>query len=137
MDEPTSSLSAKESESLFELIDTLRDQGVSIIYISHRLGEVKRLASRVVVLRDGENAGELNGEEITHDKMVSEMVGRDVSQHYQRTGHPLGEVVLEVKNLVTSAWPKQKNSLTVRAGEIVGIAAVSYTHLTLPTILLV
>ncbi len=63
MDEPTSSLSAKESESLFQLIESLREQGVSIIYISHRLAEVQRMANRVVVLRDGENAGELSKQE--------------------------------------------------------------------------
>lgn len=124
MDEPTSSLSAKESESLFQLIESLRDQGVSIIYISHRLAEVQRLADRVVVLRDGENAGELADAEINHDKMVSCMVGRDISQFYQRTSHKIGEAVLQVKDLVTAAWPKHKISLNVRAGEIVGLAGL-------------
>ena len=124
MDEPTSSLSAAESESLFELIETLRDQGVSIIYISHRLAEVKRLADRVTVLRDGENAGELAGDEITHDNMVRCMVGRDVSQVFQRTHHEIGEEVLKVTDLVTPAWPQHALSLNVRAGEIVGLAGL-------------
>lgn len=124
MDEPTSSLSAKESESLFELIETLRDQGVSVIYISHRLAEVKRLSDRVVVLRDGEFAGELNGDEITHDNMVSKMVGRDISQFYQRTSHEIGETVLEINDVVTTTWPNHKVSLNVRAGEIVGLAGL-------------
>ena len=124
MDEPTSSLSAGESEALFQLIESLRDQGVSIIYISHRLGEVKRLADRVVVLRDGANAGELKDDEINHDKMVSCMVGRDIAQFYQRTNHQIGEPVLEVEDLVTSAWPNHKISLNVRAGEIVGLAGL-------------
>lgn len=124
MDEPTSSLSAKESESLFELIEALRQQGVSVIYISHRLGEVKRLADRVVVLRDGEFAGELTGDQITHDEMVSKMVGRDISKFYQRTSHPVGDVILEINELVTTAWPKQKISLKVRSGEIVGLAGL-------------
>lgn len=124
MDEPTSSLSGKESESLFELIEALRDQGVSIIYISHRLAEVKQLGDRVIVLRDGEFAGELTGDEITHDNMVSKMVGRDISKFYQRTSHPIGDFVLETNDLVTSAWPKQKISLNVRAGEIVGLAGL-------------
>jgi ribose transport system ATP-binding protein len=124
MDEPTSSLSARESESLFELIETLRDQGVSIIYISHRLAEVKRLSDRVVVLRDGEYAGTLTGTEITHDAMVSMMVGRDISQFYQRSNHPIGETVLDVQNVVTPSWPNQAVSLNVRAGEIVGLAGL-------------
>ncbi len=124
MDEPTSSLSVKESESLFELIENLRDQGVGIIYISHRLAEVKRLSDRVTVLRDGENAGELSGKEINHDNMVRMMVGRDVSRVYDRTAGDAGEKVLEVNGLSTAAWPKQKISLSVHKGEIVGIAGL-------------
>ena len=124
MDEPTSSLSSNESESLFKLIESLREQGVSIIYISHRLAEVKRLADRVVVLRDGENAGEIPHDQITHVNMVTRMVGRDVSQFYQRTKHEIGDTVLEVKDVVTSTWPKHAVSMSVRAGEIVGIAGL-------------
>ena len=79
MDEPTSSLSQRETETLMQVIDQLREQGVSILYISHRLAEIQRIADRVTVLRDGQNAGELQKAEITHDAMVSRMVGRDVS----------------------------------------------------------
>ena len=70
MDEPTSSLSAHEAQTLFKVVKDLRSKGVSIIYISHRLGEVKELADRVTVFRDGENAGDLNRDEINHDRMV-------------------------------------------------------------------
>ena len=124
MDEPTSSLSSRESESLFKLIESLKKQGVAIIYISHRLAEVKRLSNRVVVLRDGEYVDELKGDDITHDNMVSRMVGRDISQFYQRTQHKIGDVVLECRDLVTPHWPKHKVSLKVRAGEIVGLAGL-------------
>lgn len=124
MDEPTSSLSAKESESLFQLIDVLREQGVSIIYISHRMAEVKRLSDRVSVLRDGKNAGELQGDEITHDNMVRLMVGRDISQLYARKQGNVGAPVLELNQVATQAWPRQKVSLTVGRGEIVGIAGL-------------
>lgn len=124
MDEPTSSLSSKESASLFELIESLRDQGVSIIYISHRLAEVKRLSDRVIVLRDGEYCSELVGDDITHANMVSNMVGRDVSQFYNRTTHPIGETVLKVNKLTTPHWPKHPVSLEVKAGEIVGLAGL-------------
>lgn len=124
MDEPTSSLSQYEAEQLYKVIGELRDRGVSIVYISHRLGEVKRLSDRVVVLRDGENAGELRGEEITHDAMVRNMVGRDVSQFFSRQPHEAGDVVLEVDRLRTSMFPKEEVSLEVRAGEIVGLAGL-------------
>mgnify|MGYP002700998943 CR=1 FL=1 len=70
MDEPTSSLSQAETEYLFKVIKDLRSRGVSIIYISHRLGEVTELADHVTVLRDGENAGELSREEISHNSIV-------------------------------------------------------------------
>lgn len=123
-DEPTSSLSAKETESLFAMIRSLQEQGVGIIYISHRLEEVKHLASRVTVLRDGQNAGELSGDAITHDNMVSRMIGRDVTRVYSRTRHQLGPVVLEVRDAVTTAYPEQAVSFSVRAGEIVGIAGL-------------
>jgi ribose transport system ATP-binding protein len=96
MDEPTSSLSQKETETLFTAIKDLRKRGVSVIYISHRLGEAKELADRVSVLRDGENAGDLPKEEINHDSMVKLMVGRDISQFYSRTIHKPGEVALGV-----------------------------------------
>ena len=93
MDEPTSSLSSHEAARLFEVIKDLRAKGVSIIYISHRLGEVKELADRVVVLRDGKNAGALRRDEVTHDAMVRMMVGRELSQFYNHKPHPPGDVV--------------------------------------------
>ena len=84
MDEPTSSLSQKETETLFEVVKGLRDEGISVIYISHRLGEVKELSDRVTVFRDGENAGDLAKDEINHDNMVRLMVGRELSEFYDR-----------------------------------------------------
>lgn len=124
MDEPTSSLSAKETQKLFQVVKDLRDRGVSVIYISHRLGEVKELADRVTVLRDGENAGDLEREEIHHDAMVRLMVGRDVSQFYARKQHAIGDTLLEVRDLRTPAWPAHKLNFEVRAGEIVGVAGL-------------
>jgi ribose transport system ATP-binding protein len=124
MDEPTSSLSMSEAERLFEVIRDLRERGVSVIYISHRLGEVKALADRVVVFRDGENAGALEREEIDHDAMVKLMVGRDVSQFYQRTSHELGEVALSVRGLRSVEHPEHALDFEVRAGEVVGVAGL-------------
>jgi ribose transport system ATP-binding protein len=124
MDEPTSSLSAREAENLFKVIDDLRARGVSIVYISHRLGEVKRLADRVIVLRDGEISGGLERSEINHGSMVKLMVGRDLAQFYPHVPHLPGEVALRVERLRTSAHPRHEISFQVCAGEIVGLAGL-------------
>ncbi len=124
MDEPTSSLSAKETETLFRVVRELRSRGVSVIYISHRLGEVQELADRVVVLRDGENAGELLRGEIDHDRMVRLMVGRDISQFYGRRPHGAGPPVLELVDLATPAHPGHRVTVSLRAGELVGLAGL-------------
>ncbi len=124
MDEPTSSLSQRETEAMFKVVKDLRDKGVSIVYISHRLGEVHELADRVVVLRDGANAGDLKRDEIAHDRMVRMMVGRDVSEFYERLPHEPGEPQLEVDKLVVPAHPKHELSFSVRRGEIVGLAGL-------------
>ena len=124
MDEPTSSLSRHETLRLFEVIGDLKDRGVSVIYISHRLGEVKDLADRVEVLRNGENAGGLDREEISHNRMVRLMVGRDISQFYHHLDRQPGPPILEVEELCTGAYPKNPLSFHVRGGEIVGVAGL-------------
>ncbi len=124
MDEPTSSLSQKETATLMSVIRQLREQGVSIVYISHRLKEVEDIADRVLVLRDGKNAGNLNRNEISHQAMVSLMVGRDVSRFYQRSSHQPGDLSLQVENLRTTTWPEHSNSFQIRKGEIVGLAGL-------------
>ncbi|MCH2210081.1 MAG: sugar ABC transporter ATP-binding protein [Fuerstiella sp.] len=124
MDEPTSSLSQHEAKRLFEVVKDLRNRGVSIVYISHRLGEVRELADRVTVLRDGENAGDLNRNDLSHDRMVQLMVGRDISEFYARKPHQSGELALKVDKLVTPAHPGHELSFTVRRGELVGVAGL-------------
>lgn len=124
MDEPTSSLSDHETKVLLTLIRELRNKGVGIVYISHRLGEVQGLADRVEVLRDGENAGRLAGTEISHGAMVQLMVGRELSQYYPHQPHQPGTVVLDVRGLRTRAHPSQSVDFQVRAGEIVGMAGL-------------
>ena len=127
MDEPTSSLTAVEADRLFETIERLRDQGTAIIYISHRLGEIERLADRVEVLRDGSHAGSLVGSEITRDAIVERMVGRGLD----RTKGLRGEVkigtqapMLEVRGLRTTRYPEYPIDLVVRRGEIVAMAGL-------------
>ena len=124
MDEPTSSLSQHETEILFRVIRQLRARGTSIIYISHRLGEVKELADRVVVLRDGKNAGQLERQEIEHDRMIRLMVGRELSSFYDYQPRPLGEPLVEVVDLVVPGRFRHPLSFQVRAGEIVGVAGL-------------
>lgn len=124
MDEPTSSLSQRESDTLFRVVRELRSHGVSIIYISHRLSEVQTLADRVIVLRDGELVGELSRGEINHGAMVRMMVGRESSPFFQRTRRHCGEPSLTVENLRTPTNPRHPLSFAVRSGEIVGLAGL-------------
>jgi len=124
MDEPTSSLSQSETETLFGVIRDLRDQGVSVIYVSHRLGEVREVADRVVVLRDGRNAGELDRSEATRERMIKLMVGRDISEYYRADHRPSDEVVLELRDLVVQAHPEHKINLTLHRGEILCLAGL-------------
>jgi ribose transport system ATP-binding protein len=124
MDEPTSSLTLTETARLLEVVKDLRSRGVGVIYISHRLGEVKEIADRAVVLRDGANAGSLAREEITHDRMVRLMVGRDIESFYQ---HPTVETqpgYFCVESLHTSRYPEKRVSFEVGRGEILGIAGL-------------
>ncbi len=124
MDEPTSSLSQHEANQLFAVVRDLRSKGISILYISHRLGEVKELADRVLVLRDGRVAGELSRDQIDHDRMVKLMVGREISGLYNREPNPPKAPMLEVSNLRTPAHPRHEISFSLSAGEIIGIAGL-------------
>ncbi len=124
MDEPTSSLTQHETEHLFTVINDLRERGMSIIYISHRLNEVVEIADRVVVLKDGQNAGDLPKDEINHDNMIRLMVGREMDDARHRSPLPPGEVILEINDLVTPAHPNHANSFKVCAGEVVGMAGL-------------
>ena len=124
MDEPTSSLSQEESRILFQVVRGLRNQGVGVIYISHRLGEVVKLADRVLVLRDGSNVGELSAKELNHKRMVQLMVGRNISGFYGKVSGTQGPPILQVQQLATQAYPQQSLSFNVKAGEILGITGL-------------
>ena len=124
MDEPTSSLTQHEADRLFELIQTLKARDVCIVYISHRLVEVDHIADRVIVLRDGQNSGELERGEIDHDRMVSLMVGRELTEFYQHKARKMGQPRLEVSKLVIQGGPPEPISFTLHAGEVVGMAGL-------------
>jgi len=124
MDEPTSSLTQRETDRLYGVIRDLRRDGISIVYISHRLKEVEIIADRVTVLRDGRNAGELSKNEINHTAMVRLMVGRELKQFFQRSRTTAASrPVLELRDL---HWEPGRPgiSLTLKAGEIVGLAGL-------------
>ena len=123
MDEPTSSLTDAEAARLFEVVRELRGQGVGVVYISHRLAEIEALCDRVVGLRDGRNSGALERGEISQDRMVALMVGRELSGG-RRAPAAVGEVVLAVEGLGTEAWPTARVDLEVRAGEVVALAGL-------------
>jgi ribose transport system ATP-binding protein len=124
MDEPTSSLSLAETERLFHVIRDMRADGVAFIYVSHRLAEVEKMADRVFVLRDGKNAGALVPPEITSGRMVQLMVGRDLKSYYGSSRLADGGICFEIENLRTQIYPAQEVSLTIRRGEILGVAGL-------------
>ncbi len=124
MDEPTSSLTLTETKRLLELVCELSGQGVSIVYISHRLGEIDECADRVVVLRDGKNAGELPHGEATHDKLVSLMVGREIKNFYVHSAAARTPGFFKVRNAASSLHPGKKVSFDAARGEILGFAGL-------------
>ncbi|HEX4950295.1 MAG TPA: sugar ABC transporter ATP-binding protein [Blastocatellia bacterium] len=124
MDEPTSSLTLAETTRLLQVVKDLRAHGVSVIYISHRLGEVMEIADRVVVLRDGANAGTLQRDEITHDRMVTLMVGRALQHvHTLKEANPYPNHFV-VEKLRSQRYPDQAVSFSVGKGEVLGVSGL-------------
>jgi ABC-type sugar transport system ATPase subunit len=122
MDEPTSSLTQKEIKRLFEIIRNLKAQGVSIIYISHRMEEIYEIGDRVTVFRDGKYVDTVSTSEVQMDELVALMVGRKIEKYFNRTYNQPGAEVLRVTNLTGARF--RNVNLQVRAGEIVGIAGL-------------
>jgi ribose transport system ATP-binding protein len=124
MDEPTSSLTLTETNRLLEVVKELLAQGVSVIYISHRLGEVTEIADRVIVLRDGTNAGTLERAEMSHDRIVQLMVGRDLQHVHTPKTDSIQPDYFVVENLRTRRHPNTPVSFKVGRGEILGVAGL-------------
>jgi len=122
LDEPTSSLSEKETEVLFATLRRLRSQGVGIIYISHRLEEVLRLADRITVLRDGRSAGTEFTQKLDHRKLIRWMVGRDIKDHFHRPAFRAGQVALKVRGL--NSPTVHRVSFELHYGEVLGLAGL-------------
>jgi ribose transport system ATP-binding protein len=124
MDEPTSSLTITETERLLRVIAALKADGVGVIFISHRLAEVERCADRVVVLRDGRVAGRLERSQISHAAMIRLMIGRELKGNYRAPSRPAGAAALRLRHVRTSTYPDHSVDLTVREGEILGLAGL-------------
>ena len=119
-DNPTSSRSQKDTEQLFKIIKQLKEEGLSIVYISHFLEEVQHIADNITVLRDGSVVGTSEIGKITEDEIIEMMVGREVNDLYPRSNRKQGEIVLEIKNLAGMVQPESA-SLNLHRGEIFGI----------------
>lgn len=123
MDEPTSTLTEREVEHLFRIINTLRTKGTGIIYITHKMNELFEIADEVSVFRDGEHIATRASSDLTRDDVIRMMVGRDISQMFPKVPAEIGDVVLSVSNL-TLRGVFDDISFDLRAGEILGVAGL-------------
>ncbi len=123
MDEPTSALTAKEIEELFRIIHKLKDDGCGIVYISHRLEELQHIVDRVTIMRDGQYITAFNFADVTMDTIITNMVGREITEQFPRVDCEKGEKIFEVKNLNAGKLVRDIN-FSVYAGEIVGFAGL-------------
>ena len=124
-DEPTSSLSDKEVDALFRIMNDLRDKGVAMIYISHKMDEIKRIADDITVMRDGGYVGTWPAAEMTTDQIIAKMVGRELTNVYPPKKNEIGDVILEVKDLCSIHEKSfQHISFKLRKGEILGFGGL-------------
>ena len=125
LDEPTSSLTENEVEALFRIVDDLTAEGVAVVYISHKMDEILRIADEVTIMRDGQYIGTWPASELTTDSIITKMVGRELTNLYPEKHNVPGEVVFEVENF-TSINPRsfRNVSFQLRKGEILGVGGL-------------
>ena len=125
LDEPTSSLTQNEVDALFRIVEDLKQDGVAIVYISHKMDEILRISDEVTIMRDGQYIGTWDSADLTTDFIITKMVGRELTNLYPERHNEPGEVVFEVKDF-TSINPKsfRHASFNVRKGEILGVAGL-------------
>lgn len=123
MDEPTSSLSETEAERLLTIVDELRSQGVTVLYVSHRIDEILRIATRTVSLTDGKNSGNLAGGKMTRENIIQSIIGRTEAARRSES-REAGEARLVVSNVRTTKYPDSPVSFEVRRGEVLGITGL-------------
>ena len=129
LDEPTAPLPEDDSENLLELVRGLRDKGMSIILISHKLGEVLSIADTVTILRDGQTVETRPAREYSQDTLISGMVGRELKTLFEPRSCPIGEVALKVSDWsvfdgINNKWIVRDINLEVREGEVIGLAGM-------------
>ena len=124
LDEPTASLSQRETDAMFELIDRLRADGVGVIYITHRIKEIELIGDRVTVMRDGKYIDTVKAAKSDHQTLVELMTGRSFESFYPQMKHSSGETRLEIRDLATASGGVRNCSIEVRSGEIVGMAGL-------------
>lgn len=128
LDEPTASLTESEVDILLDLLRSLKQRGVSCIYISHKLNEIFRVCDRVTVLRDGETIGTYNVEDVDENRLIKEMVGRELKDRFPHCAHEIGKPILEVKdyNVYDSAGKQVLSDINfqLKEGEILGISGL-------------
>jgi ribose transport system ATP-binding protein len=124
LDEPTASLTDRETEQLFALIEQIKRQGVGVIYITHRMQEIRRIGDRITVLRDGRYVATLDAKTAGEEELVRLMTGRVISELFPKVDFAPGEEALRIEHLSTPAGPVIDASLSVRSGEIVGLAGL-------------
>lgn len=123
MDEPTSALTEREVSHLFQIIRSLRGQGIGIVYITHKMNELFEIADEFSVFRDGKYIGTHSSKDVTRDDIIRMMVGREITQMFPKEDVPLGEIILSVKGLTLGSTFRDV-SFDVRAGEILGVAGL-------------
>ncbi len=130
LDEPTAALTESEVATLFRILRDLKSRGVGMIYISHKLGEVFEMSDRITVLRDGKTVGTNDAKDLSIEKVIALMVGREVGDIFPTTAHDFGETILEVKNLsvydleIADKKLVKDVSFSVKKGEVLGIAGL-------------
>ncbi|MGA0534176.1 sugar ABC transporter ATP-binding protein [Hansschlegelia sp. KR7-227] len=124
LDEPTASLTDREADRLFALVDQVKAQGVGIIYITHRMREIERLADRITVLRDGKFVTTVDAKDVTQDELVRLMTGRVVGGIFPDIKANPGRTVLSIRGLTTASGSVKSADIDVRAGELVGLAGL-------------
>jgi ribose transport system ATP-binding protein len=123
-DEPTASLTERETERLFSLIEQAKKQGIGVIYITHRMGEIRRIGDRITVLRDGRRIATIDAKTSNDDKLIELMTGRRITQVFPKIKFNPGETLLRAEHLTLASGTVRDVSITVGAGEIVGIAGL-------------
>ena len=124
LDEPTASLTERETERLFELIETLREEGIGIIYITHRMNEIDRIGQRITIFRDGKFVDTLDVADTNQKQLVELMTGRVVDQVFPEIKNNPGETLLDIRNVTVDTDVVKNLSMHVRAGEVVGLAGL-------------